>query len=161
MIFLAALSALGVGVRAINAMKGTPATHPDSVSALERQRAAVDSAFGDSTSKHRGGRRRIDKDSLRVQIDVDVATADELTQLPRVGGGLAKRIVADRDSAGPFGSLRELGRVRGLGCAMLTSLAPHVTFSLAARHPLGDEGVGDDSLGTSCTQRRLRSAHLP
>lgn len=62
-------------------------------------------------------------------IDVDIATAEELEQLPRVGPALAERIVADRDSLGQFGSLEELGRVRGIGPAMLKLLAPVTTFS--------------------------------
>ena len=62
-------------------------------------------------------------------IDVDVASAVELELLPRVGPALAARIVADRDSLGQFGSLEELGRVRGIGPAMLKLLEPVTTFS--------------------------------
>jgi competence protein ComEA len=62
-------------------------------------------------------------------VDVDRASAAELETLPRVGPVLARRIVADRDSLGPFGSLAGLGRVKGVGDAMLRALAAHVTFS--------------------------------
>lgn len=68
-------------------------------------------------------------DAIPLMIDVDIATAEELEQLPRVGPALAQRIVADRDSLGQFGSLDELGRVRGIGPAMLKLLAPVTTFS--------------------------------
>jgi DNA uptake protein ComE-like DNA-binding protein len=64
-----------------------------------------------------------------VLMDVDVASAAQLEALPRVGPALAARIVAARDSGGPFGSLEALGRVRGIGPAMLRQLGPLVTFS--------------------------------
>ncbi|MDQ6878176.1 MAG: helix-hairpin-helix domain-containing protein [Candidatus Dormibacteraeota bacterium] len=62
-------------------------------------------------------------------IDLDQATETEMVVLPRIGPALAHRIVANRDSAGPFGSLEGLKRVRGVGAATLTLLAPLVTFS--------------------------------
>ena len=62
-------------------------------------------------------------------IDLDVASAAEIETLPRVGPALAQRIVADRDAAGPFGSLDGLRRVRGIGAATASLLAPLVTFS--------------------------------
>lgn len=63
------------------------------------------------------------------RIDVDRATARELQRLPGVGPALAARIVADRQSAGAFGDTAGLARVRGIGPATLTRLAPHLTFS--------------------------------
>lgn len=61
-------------------------------------------------------------------IDLDRASANEIEALPRVGPALAHRIVASRDSLGPFGSLQGLGRVKGLGAASLARLAPLVSF---------------------------------
>jgi competence protein ComEA len=66
-------------------------------------------------------------------IDLDRATAAEIEALPRVGPALARRIVANRDSAGPFGNIEGLRRIRGLGPATLKLLAPLVTFSGQAR----------------------------
>ncbi len=66
-------------------------------------------------------------------IDLDVADAATIERLPRVGPTLAKRIVASRDSLGPFGGLSGLRRVRGIGPVMLERLAPFVTFSAQAR----------------------------
>ena len=62
-------------------------------------------------------------------VDLDRADAAALDALPGIGPVLAARIVADRDSLGPFGSLDRLQRVRGIGAAMTRRLAPHVTFS--------------------------------
>ena len=87
---------------------------------------------------------RIDIDSRRVQasdafrsppsasatrIDLDVAPAEEIERLPRVGPALARRIVTNRDSLGPFGSLSGLRRVKGLGSATIERLEHLVTFS--------------------------------
>ena len=61
-------------------------------------------------------------------IDLDRATASEIEQLPRIGPATARRIVASRDSLGPFGSLAGLKRVKGMGPASLARLAPLVSF---------------------------------
>lgn len=63
------------------------------------------------------------------RIDLDAAPAEEIERLPRVGPALARRIVANRDSLGPFGSLSGLRRVKGMGPATIERLAPLVTFS--------------------------------
>ena len=70
------------------------------------------------------------------RIDADRATAPELTRLPRVGLALAKKIVADREARGPFGSPAGLDRVAGIGPGLLAALGPHLAFSAApARAP--------------------------
>ena len=65
------------------------------------------------------------------QIDLDAASADELTRLPHVGPGLAARIAAYRDAHGPFGSLQALDRVPGIGPTVLEAIGPHAKFSAA------------------------------
>jgi competence protein ComEA len=67
------------------------------------------------------------------RVDVDAATAGELTRLPKVGPRLAKTIVADRQAHGAFGSLAGLDRVSGVGPGLLKVIAPHVVFSGACR----------------------------
>jgi DNA uptake protein ComE-like DNA-binding protein len=68
-------------------------------------------------------------------VDMDRATAAEIEQLPRIGPATAQRIVANRDSLGPFGSLAGLKRVKGIGPASLARLAPLISF--------GGRGAGD------------------
>lgn len=63
------------------------------------------------------------------RVDVDRATAVELQALPGIGPALAARIVAFRDSNGPFGSIARLQRVRGIGPATARRLDSLVTFS--------------------------------
>ncbi len=63
------------------------------------------------------------------RVDLDRAGPAEIARLPRVGLGLAKRIVADREARGPFGSLTALDRVSGIGARVLAAVADHASFS--------------------------------
>lgn len=63
-----------------------------------------------------------------MPVDLDLASVREIETLPRIGPALAQRIVANRDSFGPFGSLAGLKRVKGMGPASLDRFAPLVTF---------------------------------
>ncbi len=65
------------------------------------------------------------------RIDLDRASAEELARLPRIGPGLAARIVGDREEHGPFGSLEALDRVSGVGPTLLAAIRPHAAFSAA------------------------------
>jgi competence protein ComEA len=62
-------------------------------------------------------------------VDLDRASERDIEALPWVGPALARRIVANRDSFGAFGSLGALERVKGLGPATRKRLASRVTFS--------------------------------
>jgi len=62
-------------------------------------------------------------------VDLDHAAEREIEALPRIGPSLAHRIVAHRDSFGPYGSMEALRRVKGVGLATARQLAPLVTFS--------------------------------
>src|SRR6195952_1844832 len=66
-------------------------------------------------------------------IDLDRAQEWEILSLPKVGAGLAHRIIADRDSLGPFGSIDELRRVKGVGDGVVNAITPYVTFSQPPR----------------------------
>lgn len=48
-------------------------------------------------------------------INVNLASADELQLLPGIGPTLAQRIVENRAKQGPFASVGQLTRVRGIG----------------------------------------------
>jgi competence protein ComEA len=49
------------------------------------------------------------------RIDINVAGEAELQLLSGIGPTLASRIVADREANGPYSSVDELQRVRGIG----------------------------------------------
>jgi len=73
------------------------------------------------------------------RIDPDRADLQQLGRLPGVGPGLARRILADREQHGPFGSLDGLDRVPGVGAALLARVAPHLAF---AGVPAGQPDTG-------------------
>ncbi len=60
-------------------------------------------------------------------ININTATAAELDTLPGIGPATAQAIVTDRDAHGPFASVDDLARVRGIGPAKLAQLRPLVT----------------------------------
>ena len=75
------------------------------------------------------------------KIDVDEASVTELTRLPRIGPGLARRIVSDRDVKGSFGTLEGLGRVSGIGPSVLAAVEPYAEFSGRVRAKTGRASV--------------------
>jgi competence ComEA-like helix-hairpin-helix protein len=68
------------------------------------------------------------------RVDLNRAKAEELESLPRIGPTLAARIIEDRERRGPFASVEELARVRGIGPATVAKLR-----SEADAHPPGDD----------------------
>jgi competence protein ComEA len=153
LLFVATIAAFGAGWRSVRATGVAPATDAER-RALDAQIAAVDSARMGSPGRAGGGRAGRGAGAKRAKgggpvrsantaapvagperIDLDLASADELERLPRIGPTLARRIVADRDSLGPFGSLEAIQRVKGIGPAMARDLGPHVTFSGVTRSP--------------------------
>jgi competence protein ComEA len=70
--------------------------------------------------------------SMADPIDVNRASAAELSLLPGVGPSLAAAIVADRESRGVFRRPQDLDRVRGIGPAILARILPHVTVGAPA-----------------------------
>ena len=61
-------------------------------------------------------------------VDINRASEDELRALPGIGAVLASRIVEARERDGPFASLDDLRRVRGLGRAKLEKLATAIAL---------------------------------
>jgi competence protein ComEA len=92
------------------------------------------------------------------RIDADRASAEQLARLPRVGLGLAKAIVADRQARGPFGSAEGLDRVPGVGPGLLRTIGPHLGFSgpvAGGGAAPGQEGLVDINAGGPAELERL------
>ncbi len=60
-------------------------------------------------------------------VDINTATVEELDTLPGVGPTTAQAIVDHRTRNGPFRSVEDLAKVRGIGPAKLAELRPLVT----------------------------------
>lgn len=78
-------------------------------------------------------------------IDVNAAGSGLLEQLPGVGPTLAGRIVAERESGGPFSSLDDLSeRVAGVGPALEIALQGRVSFGSQGTPDGPDDGESAD-----------------
>ncbi|MGH7592361.1 MAG: ComEA family DNA-binding protein [Gemmatimonadales bacterium] len=119
---LAILLALAVVGHLLRAVAAAPGVAPEAAQLF-------DPSSDGNPLDHRDSIRRQGRPLGEAErIDLDHASSDELARLPGIGPALAKRIVADRQSHGVFGSIQALGRVRGLGHAVLSRLAPHLSF---------------------------------
>ncbi|MBI4364497.1 MAG: helix-hairpin-helix domain-containing protein [Candidatus Latescibacteria bacterium] len=61
-------------------------------------------------------------------LDPDRADAAQLVRLPGIGPALAARIIADRDSRGPFRTAEALLRVPGIGPRTLERISGYLRF---------------------------------
>lgn len=155
LVFLAVVAAMGAAARASSVSRidrdtglGLITEFGGTERALALQMAAVESAAAAKAAKAQSSKAKGNKTAgnsasagrvpiletgptePRFPIDVDVASPVDLERLPRVGPALARRIVANRDSFGSFGSLDALQyHVRGIGPATAKLLEPLVTFS--------------------------------
>jgi comEA protein len=60
-------------------------------------------------------------------IDLNTATAEEIELLPGIGPKRAADIIAEREANGPFLSVADLKRVKGIAARTSERLAPHAT----------------------------------
>ena len=61
------------------------------------------------------------------KVNINTATVEQLDSLPGVGESTAKKIIADREENGPFGSPEDLKRVSGIGDKKYEDLADLIT----------------------------------
>lgn len=62
-------------------------------------------------------------------VDVNRADLEQLATLPGIGEKLAERINAYREENGPFKSVDDLLKVKGVGPKMLEKIRPLITVS--------------------------------
>jgi competence protein ComEA len=75
-------------------------------------------------------------------INLNTATATELTQLPKVGAKAAERIVAYRKEHGGFQRSEDLMSVKGIGEKSFLKLKPFVTVGSAPVRPATPKSAG-------------------
>ncbi|MGK2935753.1 MAG: ComEA family DNA-binding protein [Gemmatimonadaceae bacterium] len=158
-LFLAAVVSLGAGVRAVRAVSRDAAPDPKAAAALSDQLRRVDSARAASKAGTRGKAARKKSSAPIGPVDMDTSSAELIETLNGIGPTLAARIVADRDSSGPFGSLEGLRRVKGIGPALSGKLAPQVTFSRLPRPQ--NAVVGPRSVRRKAPQQARRGRDFP
>ena len=88
-------------------------------------------------------------------IDLNRASAAELTRLPGIGEKRAEAILAFRESHGGFRSVTELLKIKGIGRAMLRKLRSLVTVSAEAGIP------SEAALASASKPEASRSSQTP
>jgi len=86
---------------------------------------------------HRGALIEIDRaQPLQAQFQVELNSAPwpELAQMPGIGETLARRIVASRETDGPFLDHEQLQRVHGIGPRTLDRVRPYLLPMPSARN---------------------------
>jgi competence ComEA-like helix-hairpin-helix protein len=69
------------------------------------------------------------KDPPAKPLDLNTATAAELSQLPGVGASTARAIVQFREKSGPFERVEDLLAIRGINARKLQQIRPYVSVS--------------------------------
>ncbi|MFL5573219.1 MAG: ComEA family DNA-binding protein [Gemmatimonadaceae bacterium] len=133
LLFFSVVLVLGSSTRAYRTLHSTSGADSGARSALEVQIKAADSARRAGLRKPKREKKQKTPPKPSGPVDLDVATEKEIEGLRHIGPALARRIVADRDSFGPFGSMDGFLRVKGVGPSMVAKLDSSVTFSLVPR----------------------------
>jgi competence ComEA-like helix-hairpin-helix protein len=133
LLFFSVVLVLGASNRAYRSLHSRSPADASARTALERQIKAADSARKAGLRKPKREKKQKAPPKPVGPLDMDVATEKEIEALRHVGPTLARRIIADRDSLGPFGSMEGLTRVKGIGPSMVEKLDSAVTFSLFPR----------------------------
>lgn len=66
------------------------------------------------------------ENELALRLDINTATWVEWMQMEGIGEALARSIVADREARGPFRSIDDVSRVRGIGDAKMVKIRPYL-----------------------------------
>lgn len=91
--------------------------------------AALAAAPSSDLDRHRARSARLARPLGRGErIDLNVASAEELARLPRVGPSLARAIVKAREESGGFASMADFDRVPGVGPVLLRTVDSLVTL---------------------------------
>jgi comEA protein len=121
---------LGIGVRLLRP-PGSGGVRYD-YSSLDSEFTAKSAGFelsdslqeDDSVQSARASSRPGKNGAVDGPVDINRATESELVALPGIGPGIAKRIIAWRTGNGPFRSVDDLRKVKGIGARKFERVAP-------------------------------------
>lgn len=99
---------------------------------MNRNRIAAALAFVVAFTLSSGLALAAAKPAPTGKVNINTASAQQLTALPGVGEKMAARIVEYRQKQGGFKSVQELMNVKGLGEKNLAKLQPYLTTGEAA-----------------------------
>ena len=67
-------------------------------------------------------------EDITFPLDLNTATAEQLTTVPGIGEVYAKRIIEFREEIGNFSNLSELMNIKGIGKKRLEKWSPYLTI---------------------------------
>jgi len=76
------------------------------------------------------------------QAELNHATEQELMLMPGIGPKTARAIIRHRNESGPFQSVKDLDRVRGVGPKTIQQIKPYVTVENVDRHHIAGRPAG-------------------
>ncbi|ABB15935.1 helix-hairpin-helix domain-containing protein [Carboxydothermus hydrogenoformans] len=84
--------------------------------------ASTNKAFGQQNAlKGSGGQE--------AKVNINTATAEELDELPGVGPATAAKIIEYREQNGPFATIEDLKKVKGIGDKKFETLKDYITVN--------------------------------
>ena len=125
---MALLVSAGVGARM---MHRSPSTAELAGPGTEAEAGALHALRGETEDRTKDAAARARPLAPGERIDPNAATEAELDRLPRVGPGPARKIVAWRQSHGPFRTLADFDSVPGVGATLLAAVAPYLALAPA------------------------------
>ncbi|HUV87074.1 MAG TPA: helix-hairpin-helix domain-containing protein [bacterium] len=115
LIFLVAALAVGAAVKVLRGERAPPPPKP------------LEAEFDLAEVKPPLEAAALAEAAAPEKINVNAADAAALCALPGIGPAYAARVVAYRESHGPFEKPEDLAKVKGIGPATVEKIAPYIT----------------------------------
>ena len=94
-------------------------------------------------------------------LNLNTATKDELIALPGIGPAKAQAIVDYRNQHGPFRSVDEVRKVKGIGEKLFTQIKPELTVGPAKPAAAASAAKADAAKADAKSDRMARAGNGP